>query len=71
VLTEKGHDLAAVIIALTAWGDEWAAPGGPPVIFQHQSCGGQVTQQLHCPGCGDQVTLDMVAARPGPGSRAA
>jgi maleylacetate reductase len=55
VLTEKGHDLAAVIIALAAWGDEWAAPGGPPVIFEHQSSGGQVTQQLYCPGCGDQV----------------
>jgi len=26
VLTEKGRDLAQVIIALTAWGDQWAAP---------------------------------------------
>jgi DNA-binding HxlR family transcriptional regulator len=69
VLTEKGRDLAPVIMALTAWGDKWAAPEGPPVLFRHESCGGDVTQQLHCRGCGDQVTPDVVAARPGPGSR--
>ncbi|GAA2778233.1 helix-turn-helix domain-containing protein [Nonomuraea dietziae] len=28
-VTQKGLDLAPVIIALTQWGDRWAAPDGP------------------------------------------
>jgi DNA-binding HxlR family transcriptional regulator len=28
VLTEKGRDLAPVLIALAAWGNRWAAPDG-------------------------------------------
>lgn len=34
-LTDKGRDLAPVIVALTAWGDRWAAPDGPPVASGH------------------------------------
>jgi DNA-binding HxlR family transcriptional regulator len=30
-LTEKGLDFKPVIIALTEWGDRWAAPEGPPI----------------------------------------
>ena len=55
VLTDKGRDLAPAIIALTAWGDKWAAPEGPPVIFRHQACGGEITQQTACRGCGELV----------------
>jgi len=29
VLTEKGRDFAATLIALTEWGDRWAAPDAP------------------------------------------
>jgi DNA-binding HxlR family transcriptional regulator len=29
LLTDKGRDLQPVIVALTAWGDQWAAPHGP------------------------------------------
>ena len=69
VLTEKGRDLAPVIIALTAWGDKWAAPQGPPAIFGHQACDGEIIQQLGCPDCGELITSDAVVARPGPGLR--
>src|SRR4051794_32381093 len=31
VLTEKGRDFAPALIALTEWGDKWAAPNGPPI----------------------------------------
>jgi DNA-binding HxlR family transcriptional regulator len=71
VLTDKGRDLAPVIIALTAWGDKWAAPQGPPVIFGHRACGGEITQQIACRNCGELVPPQAVATRPGPGSRAA
>ena len=30
VLTDKGRDLATVVVALTEWGDRWLAPDGPP-----------------------------------------
>jgi DNA-binding HxlR family transcriptional regulator len=66
VLTDKGRDLAPAIIALTAWGDRWAAPQGPPVIFQHQACGGEITQQTACRACGEPVPADTVTTRPGP-----
>ncbi|MGD0246392.1 MAG: helix-turn-helix domain-containing protein [Streptosporangiaceae bacterium] len=66
VLTDKGRDLAPAIIALTAWGDRWAAPQGPPVIFQHQACGGEITQQTACRDCGEPVPADTVTTRPGP-----
>lgn len=71
VLTGKGRDLAPAIIALTAWGDKWAAPQGPPVLFQHQACGGEITQQTSCQGCGEIVPAGTVATRPGPGAQAA
>src|SRR5689334_6852694 len=52
VLTDKGLDLQPVIIALTAWGDKWAAPDGPPVAYQHRDCGGRVTLKAECGRCG-------------------
>src|SRR6266540_2386440 len=48
VLTSKGLDLQPVIIALTAWGDRWAAPDGPPIVYEHQGCGGDVHQHARC-----------------------
>ena len=42
VLTRKGRELGTVIVALTEWGDRWAAPQGPPVLFEHEGCGGPI-----------------------------
>jgi hypothetical protein len=52
VLTAKGHALATALIALTKWGDEWAAPGEPPIRYQHGSCGRPVTARVVCDKCG-------------------
>ena len=68
VLTRKGLDLQPVIVALTAWGDRWAAPQGPPIIYQHQGCGGRVHQRLRCEGCGAALVPGQVSTRPGPGA---
>jgi DNA-binding HxlR family transcriptional regulator len=62
VLTEKGMDLQPVIIALTAWGDRWAAPDGPPIIYGHNECGGHVGLQLRCESCGVVVEPTQVRA---------
>lgn len=70
-LTEKGRDLAPVIIALTDWGDRWAAPNGPPIIYRHLFCGGEVSQQLVCRDCQQILRPDQVDVHAGPGLTAA
>ncbi len=66
VLTEKGRDLAPALIALTGWGDRWAAPDGPPILYRHATCGGSVESQLECEHCGT-IHADEVTVRPGSG----
>lgn len=68
VLTRQGLDLQGVIIALTAWGDRWVAPDGPPIIYEHESCGGHIHQHLTCQDCGATPTPAQVTTRPGPGT---
>lgn len=53
--TEKGLDFKPSIIALTAWGDRWAAPDGPPVRFHHDGCGGVLKLSLTCSACGEHA----------------
>jgi DNA-binding HxlR family transcriptional regulator len=67
LLTGKGRDLAPAIVALTAWGDQHAAPDGPPIIYQHAACGGQIQQQIRCASCEQQVASTDITVRPGPG----
>jgi DNA-binding HxlR family transcriptional regulator len=67
LLTEKGRGLAPVLLALTEWGDRWAAPDGPPVLYTHASCGGEISQQINCANCGEVHNPAEVRVRPGPG----
>lgn len=67
LLTDKGCELAPIIFALTEWGDRWAAPDGPPVIYTHAACGGAVVQRTVCANCGRSPGAVEVVARPGPG----
>jgi DNA-binding HxlR family transcriptional regulator len=71
VLTDKGLDLQPVIVALTEWGDRWAAPQGPPILYEHDGCGGRVHQHLRCEECGADPGPGHVIARPGPGTHRA
>ncbi len=66
VPTEKGRDLVPALIALTAWGDRWSSPDGPPILYEHASCGGPVDHELTFARCG-VVDPTSVAVRPGPG----
>jgi DNA-binding HxlR family transcriptional regulator len=61
-LTPKGLDFKPAIIALTEWGDRWAAPDGPPIVYQHEGCGGQVGLVLQCDRCGESVAAVEVTA---------
>jgi DNA-binding HxlR family transcriptional regulator len=67
LLTEKGRDLAPALIALTAWGDKWAAPDGPPILYSHTVCGSPVSPEVVCAMCGRLEDPAEVQARPGPG----
>ncbi len=67
LLTEKGCDLAPALIALTEWGDRWAAPDGPPILYSHTGCGSRVSHRLVCATCGRVDDPAEVQARPGPG----
>ena len=67
LLTGKGRALAPVIITLTEWGDRWAAPAGPPILYTHSVCGGPITQQTVCADCGRVHDPAEVRVRPGPG----
>lgn len=65
--TRKGLDLAPVIIALTQWGDRWAAPDGPPILYRHTGCGAAVTEQTTCATCGHIADLTEIYVIHGPG----
>jgi DNA-binding HxlR family transcriptional regulator len=66
-LTRKGRDLFPVIHALTAWGDHYAAPDGPPMILQHE-CGHAAGHKVVCANCGDEIALRSVTIVAGPGA---
>lgn len=62
-LTEKGRDLYPVIVGLVGWGDRWMCDeGGPPVTFEHKSCGHSTQPELHCSECGESLQARDVRA---------
>ncbi len=72
VLTDKGRELAPALIVLMKWGDHhYPAPGGPPRLTIHTTCGGNVGANLRCERCGNDVALEELELRPGPALEAA
>ena len=67
LLTDKGRELASVIVALTEWGDRWAAPDGPPILYTHSVCGGPISLQTTCATCDQVHDPAEIHVRPGPG----
>lgn len=64
ILTDKGRDLLPVLVALTRWGDRWAAPAGPPIEYRHSDCQGRVEHRLICGECGATVGPSNIEAVP-------
>ena len=63
-LTEKGRDLYPVLLALLAWGDRWAAEGGPPSLtLTHRTCGQHLLPTTNCAHCGDPLDAGNTRAR--------
>ncbi|MEV6072276.1 helix-turn-helix domain-containing protein [Nocardia sp. NPDC052001] len=67
LLTDKGRALAPALIALTAWGDEWATEGEPPILYTHSTCGSAIAHRTVCAHCGDVNDPAQVHATFGPG----
>jgi DNA-binding HxlR family transcriptional regulator len=66
-LTERGRDLVPAMIALTEWGDRWAAPRGEPVLYRHRAGEHPVRMKLVCDICGVIDDREEIEALPGPG----
>jgi DNA-binding HxlR family transcriptional regulator len=62
-LTDKGRDLWPVTMALVKWGDRYYAEDGPPRLFLHRGCGGEVTDRRTCARCGAELTVHDVESR--------
>lgn len=67
VLTQKGRDFAPALIALTEWGDKWAAPDGSPILYRHAGCGSPLGVELVCETHGTVGDDLAITALPGPG----
>ncbi|UUT36088.1 winged helix-turn-helix transcriptional regulator [Microbacterium elymi] len=67
ILTAKGHALAVALIALTEWGDSWASPIEPPILYRHTACdAGAVHAVAVCEKCG-VVPAEEITVSIGPG----
>jgi DNA-binding HxlR family transcriptional regulator len=67
-LTEKGADLAHVMLALSAWGDRWLDEGtGRPIRITHTGCGHDAGPRVACAHCGGDLDFADLRAEPGPG----
>ena len=69
VLNDKGRELAPALIVLMKWGDRhYPAPGGPPRLTLHASCGGNLGPDLRCDRCGKHAARGEIELPPGPGA---
>jgi DNA-binding HxlR family transcriptional regulator len=67
-LTDKGRDLWPVLTTMRQWGDNYAAPNGPPIQVSHKHCGEIAQAQLICSHCGEPIGPRDLRAIPGPGA---
>jgi DNA-binding HxlR family transcriptional regulator len=69
-LTEKGVDLASVLLAMQAWGDRWVFDDdSAPVLVRHDACGAVARPVAACSSCGEPLQPTEVTLLPGPGAR--
>jgi DNA-binding HxlR family transcriptional regulator len=67
-LTQAGHDLYPVVVAIMRWGDKHLSGNdGPPVVLRH-TCGHDASPVLTCSGCGEELRTRDVTPELGPGA---
>jgi DNA-binding HxlR family transcriptional regulator len=68
-LTTAGLDLYPTFIAQMQFGDRWlASEDGPPLTLMHQACNKVTRPYVACSECKEEVTLESVTFRAGPGA---
>jgi DNA-binding HxlR family transcriptional regulator len=69
ILTDKGRELAPVLIVLMKWGDRhYPTPGGPPRLTRHAGCGGDIGADFRCQRCGKHAGRGEIELPAGPGA---
>lgn len=67
-LTEKGQDLAMILLAIQSYGDKWIfGRAGAPVVWHHLNCGEHTTPVMSCSACGDALRPGEIVPEAGPG----
>jgi hypothetical protein len=56
-----------VLTAVRQWGDQYAAPGGPPLQLVHRQCGAPSEAVFVCSTCGERLEGRAVTVIEGPG----
>lgn len=56
-LTQKGRDLARVLLVLKRWGDTWRPDGVEPLVYVHRGCGHPFVAEVACQAC-QQILVD-------------
>ncbi|MHB1905678.1 MAG: winged helix-turn-helix transcriptional regulator [Acidimicrobiales bacterium] len=69
LLSAKGRDLWPVLTAMRQWGDQYAAPFGPPVVLVHKRCGHETTAVFVCDQCEERLVLHDCEVKEGAGRR--
>ncbi len=71
-LTDKGRELAPILIVLIKWGDRhYPSAGGPPRLTLHAGCGGNIGADFRCDRCGQAAARGEIELPAGPGASAA
>lgn len=68
-LTEKGADLAPVLLALKDWADRWVYDDESPIELRHVDCGAPVRMEIRCAEGHEIERADELELLPGPGAR--
>lgn len=70
VLSAKGQDLTASVVALAQWANAWLPqPEGSTVVITHQGCGAEVRGSIACTAGHNDLTQADLVAEAGPGVR--
>jgi DNA-binding HxlR family transcriptional regulator len=70
VLTDKGRDLASVLLAFAAWGNRWLSPRGAVIECADPASGQKVEPVVVDRRTGRELLAGRVALRAGPGASA-
>lgn len=66
VLTQMGLALWPVLAALSQWSADWVREGEAHRVYEHDACGTELSDRVHCPRCEVRVRIEDIAMYPGP-----